>query len=126
MGKRSEGSAGKEERTRDQLSVTSYQLGQNYPNPFSANGTLGNPSTMINFSLPEASKVILNIYNETGQLVRTLVDHEMSTGPHQRHWDGRNESGHTVAAGVYLYRLIVTGQNGVAVFVETKRMMFLK
>ncbi|MCK9558596.1 MAG: C10 family peptidase, partial [Candidatus Cloacimonetes bacterium] len=42
-----------------------FALRQNYPNPF-------NPSTTISFSLPQASKVHLDIYNLKGQLVKTL------------------------------------------------------
>lgn len=99
--------------------ATSYALAQNYPNPF-------NPSTMINFTLPEAGKVTLRIYTETGQLVRTLVDREMPAGQKVVRWNGDDQRGKTVAAGIYLYRLIVTGQSGAAVFTETKRMTFMK
>jgi uncharacterized repeat protein (TIGR02543 family) len=108
-----------------------YQLEQNYPNPFSTEGRApglgrGNLSTVIGFALPEAGKVTVKIYTETGQLVRTLVDGEMAAGRHARHWNGRNESGHAVAAGVYLYRIIVAGQNGEAVFSKTQRMTLVK
>jgi len=112
--------------TSDQSSVISYQLAQNYPNPFSANETFGNPSTMINFALPEAGKATVNIYNETGQLVRTLVDREMAAGRHELLWNGRNQSGKAVAAGVYFYRMTVTGKQGEAVFAKTNRMAMVK
>ncbi|MCI0696641.1 lamin tail domain-containing protein [candidate division KSB1 bacterium] len=113
----------------NQLSVTSYGLAQNYPNPFSTEGishALGNPSTMINFALLAAGKVTVKIFAETGQLVQTLVDGEMSAGRHQLRWNGRNQSGSVVAAGVYLYRITVQGRNGELVFSETKRMTLLK
>jgi uncharacterized repeat protein (TIGR02543 family) len=125
MSKRSEFAAN-EEIANNQLSVTSYQLGQNYPNPFSANGTFGNPSTTINFSLPKTSQVRLNIYNETGQLVRTLIDGEMAAGRHGIYWNGKNQSGSSMASGVYLYQLVARGQNGEAAFTQTKRMTVLK
>jgi len=116
-----------EEVTGDQSPVASYQLEQNYPNPFSQIPRFaGNPSTMISFALPEAGKVTVNIFNETGQLVRRLIDHEMPGGRQTVHWNGRDQFDQTVAAGVYLYRLVVTGKTGEAVFTETKRMTFLK
>jgi hypothetical protein len=130
MGKLGEFAAN-EEVYSDQSSVTSYRLEQNYPNPFWSAATSpaqsgGTASTMINFALPGAGKARLDIYNETGQLVRTLVDHALAAGRHQARWDGRNGLGQSVAAGMYLYRIVVTGQNGTMVFAETKRMLFLK
>lgn len=96
-----------------------YHLEQNYPNPF-------NPSTKINFALPRTGEVTLAIYNETGQLVSELVNHAMSAGRHEVIWDGRNESGAQVAAGVYLYKLIVANSHSEVVFTDTKRMTLLK
>jgi len=96
-----------------------YALFQNYPNPF-------NPSTVINFALPEAGKVTVRIYSETGQLVRSLIDNEMQAGRHVVSWIGLNEFGNTVAAGVYLYRIVVQKQNGETAFTETRRMILLK
>jgi hypothetical protein len=128
VSKRSEITADEEEVINDQLSVTSYQLEQNYPNPFSLHerGTFDNPSTMINFSLPAQSQVMVSIYNETGQLVRTLVDNEMTTGQHSVRWNGRNESGRVVAAGMYFYKIVARNANGDVVFTATKRMTILK
>jgi uncharacterized delta-60 repeat protein len=99
--------------------VTNYGLAQNYPNPF-------NPSTMISFALPEVGKVTVKVYNETGQLVHTLVAGELAAGRHQLTWNGRNQLGHTVAAGVYFYRMTVVGKNGEAVFAKTNRMTMMK
>jgi hypothetical protein len=98
---------------------TVYQLEQNYPNPF-------NPSTMIRFALPQAGKVIVKVYSETGQLVNTLVDRDMAAGRHTIRWNGRNQLGHAVAAGIYLYQIVVQGVDGNAVFTRTQRMTFLK
>jgi hypothetical protein len=99
--------------------VTNYELAQNYPNPF-------NPSTMISFALPEVGKVKVNVYNATGQLVRTLVDREMPAGRQNVRWNGRDQSGHLVAAGVYLYQIVVQKENGETAFSETRRMTLLK
>jgi len=76
-----------------------FALAQNAPNPF-------NPSTSINFTIPEPGDVMLAIYNMNGQLVRTLVDGTVSAGAHEIVWDARNSSGASVASGAYLYRLV--------------------
>ena len=74
-----------------------FQLYQNYPNPF-------NPSTTIPFSLKEAGIVNLSIYNVTGQKVRTLVDNFHSVGSHTVTWNGLDNSGKSVSAGIYIYQ----------------------
>lgn len=99
--------------------IRSFELAQNYPNPF-------NPETKINFALPRAGEVKLSIFSETGQHVRTLVNRELQPGRHELRWNGRNQHGISVAAGVYLYRLIVTGESGEIVFSQTNRMTLLK
>ena len=57
-------------------------LEQNYPNPFSANGTFGNPGTRINFHLPQAAHVTLKVFTLTGAEVSTLVDAQYAAGKH--------------------------------------------
>jgi len=107
--------------------VTSYELAQNYPNPFSRIlRVTGNPGTVIGFALPEPGKVTVNIYNEIGQLVRTLVDHEMAAGRHAVHWNGRDQFGNIVAAGIYFYRIVATGENGETAFIKTQRLTMVK
>jgi hypothetical protein len=73
-------------------------LAPNYPNPF-------NPSTTISFNLPQAGAAKLQVYDARGRLVRTLLDDHRPAGPYQSVWDGRDNAGHGVASGVYLYRL---------------------
>ena len=85
----------------------------NYPNPF-------NPTTRISFSLPEASRVIVNIYNSAGQQVITLADEYFAAGDHSVTWDGRGASGRLVASGVYFCR-IQTSKATV-----TKKLLLLK
>ncbi len=70
-----------------------FNLSQNYPNPF-------NPATMINFTIPEAATVKLEIYNILGQLVSTLADDEFQAGPHSIVWKATGAS-----SGVYIYRI---------------------
>ncbi len=84
----------------------SFTLGQNYPNPF-------NPSTTIPFNVPAFNMVAglvpvqIDIFNMAGQRVRTIVDDFMQPGYYNAAWDGRNNRGHSVATGIYLYRVRV-------------------
>lgn len=75
-----------------------YILGQNRPNPFSG-------LTTISYQLPAATRVSLKIYNVAGQLVRTLVNGNQPAGFHSLKWDGADDQGQKMSAGVYLYRL---------------------
>jgi hypothetical protein len=78
-------------------------VGQNYPNPF-------NPDTWIPYQLKEDSDVTVDIYNMTGQLVRTLELGHKSAGLYVAkeravRWDGKNNDGDKVASGIYFYQL---------------------
>jgi len=53
----------------------------------------------------------LRIYNSLGQQVRIFADEIQSEGWHIATWDGRNGSGEIVSSGVYVYRLIASGQS---------------
>ena len=75
-----------------------FALGQNRPNPF-------NPTTVIEYVLPESAPVKLEVYNLLGQVVRTLVDGEQVAGRYSVVWDGRDDLGREVATGIYFYRL---------------------
>ncbi|NIS16809.1 MAG: T9SS type A sorting domain-containing protein [candidate division Zixibacteria bacterium] len=90
-----------------------FELGQNYPNPF-------NPTTNIEFAVPARTHVRLNVYNITGQKVRTLIDQELEAGWKLVTWDGKSDSGNEVGSGMYLYR-VEAGD-----FVESKKMMLVK
>ena len=90
-----------------------FELSQNYPNPF-------NPSTVIKFSLPEASLVSLNIYNILGQEVMTLLNENKNAGTYSVQWNGENNFGNKVSSGAYIYR-IIAGNN-----VVTKKMILMK
>ena len=68
------------------------------PNPF-------NPTTTLHVQLPASGPVRLTLYNVTGQVVLTLVDTALEAGYHTFYWDGRDQHGHSVTSGVYLYRL---------------------
>jgi len=85
-----------------------YGLSLNYPNPF-------NPTTTIKFALPKSSKVLLSVYNLSGEEIIHLLDEEKNAGYHKVIWDA---SGFT--SGLYFYRL----QAGD--FVQTRKMVLLK
>ena len=75
----------------------------NYPNPF-------NPSTTIEFSIQNESKINLSIYNIKGQRIKTLVNNEFTKGNHSIIWDGINEYNNPVCSGIYYYKLKVNGK----------------
>ncbi|MBN1350352.1 DUF3160 domain-containing protein [candidate division KSB1 bacterium] len=97
-----------------------YELDQNYPNPFAPSRASGNaPNTSIRFRLPLPQTITLAIYNIRGERVRTLLNGYKMPGYYQIQWDGRNESGCMVSAGVYFYQLQV-GQH-----LLTKKMVLM-
>lgn len=90
-----------------------YTLGQNYANPF-------NPTTRIEFGIPEQREVRLVVFDMLGRRVRTLVDQSLPAGNHSVEWDGTDNNGANVASGIYFYRL------SAGEFTDTKKMTLLK
>ena len=68
------------------------------PNPFRRTAT-------VSYSIPEAGPVRLRVLDLRGALVRTLVDDPRSGPAKSVPWDGRDERGAAVGAGLYLIRL---------------------
>ena len=75
-----------------------FELGQNYPNPF-------NGGTVIPFSVPAETQVVLEVYNLGGQRLVTIHQRHLEPGQYSQYWDGRNGNGQRLASGVYLFRL---------------------
>ncbi|MBQ43628.1 MAG: hypothetical protein CME15_14350 [Gemmatimonadetes bacterium] len=91
------------------------ELEQNFPNPF-------NPGTTIPFELKEGSAVSVEVFDLTGQRVRTLADlGPLVAGHYEVTWDGRDERGEAVASGVYLYALSAGGSR-----VVVRKMVLMK
>ncbi len=85
-----------------------FKLYDSYPNPFKLARAEGKtPRTRITFDLPSHTRgtATLRVYNTLGQLVRTLVQRQLAAGKHEAWWDGKDETGRSVAAGTYLYVL---------------------
>ena len=80
-----------------------FVLGANYPNPF-------NPSTIIPYQLAATAQVRLEVFNALGQRMAVLVDGEQGAGVYQAQWDATDAAGRAAAAGLYLYRLTVDGE----------------
>ncbi|OPX25415.1 MAG: hypothetical protein B1H05_03870, partial [Candidatus Cloacimonas sp. 4484_140] len=89
-----------------------HGLLQNEPNPVIE-------STKISFNLHETAKVELNIYNLKGQLVKSLYSGFASSKTLV--WNGKDENGKNLQAGVYLYKLLINGK-----IADTKKLVLMK
>ncbi|MCA9733748.1 T9SS type A sorting domain-containing protein, partial [candidate division KSB1 bacterium] len=96
----------------------SFALMQNYPNPFAPQRSVS--GTTIEFQLPVAGEVKLEIFNILGQHVATLMDNSANAGFHKIAWNGRSRDGLTVAPGMYFYVLQSKG------FVARKKLTILR
>jgi len=87
---------------------TSFELKQNFPNPF-------NPITTIEFSTEEENTVILKIFDMGGNEVATILNDKLQAGNHQVEFNAQNLSN-----GTYLYKLQVGDE------ALTRKMVVLK
>ena len=85
-----------------------FKLEQNYPNPF-------NSSSVIKYSIPKTSQVIIKIFNTLGEEIETLVNSEKSVGSYEVNFDASN-----LPSGVYFY------QFRAGTFVQTRKMILIK
>ena len=85
-----------------------YLLYRNFPNPF-------NPSTIIKYSLPQASHIIIKVYNTTGNEITNLIDKMQGPGSYGIRWDGSK-----YPSGIYFYRMTAGDFN------STGKMVLLK
>jgi hypothetical protein len=86
----------------------SFDLGQNFPNPF-------NPSTTIQFTLSEPSRIVLKIYDSLGREISTLINEDLGRGPHAALWNASDK-----ATGIYYYQLSTSEKT------TTKKMALIK
>ena len=88
--------------------VASYNLSDNYPNPF-------NPSTKISYEIPELANVSLRVYDMSGREVAELVNQMQQPGSYDVIFNASS-----LSSGVYFYKLEAGG------FVQTKKMILIK
>ena len=85
--------------------LSGLRLDQSFPNPFFV-GQSKVGSVRIRYELPDADQVTLKIYSTSGAPVRMLVDHiQQSVGEQDAFWDGTDNNGIPVSAGVFYYVL---------------------
>ncbi|MCU7502353.1 MAG: T9SS type A sorting domain-containing protein [Ignavibacteria bacterium] len=92
----------------EETSPETYQLSQNFPNPF-------NPSTVIKYSVPENSFVTLKVYDMLGKEVATLVNEQKSRGNYEIQFDASK-----LSSGTYIYQMKTNN------FIENKKMILEK
>jgi serine protease AprX len=78
--------------------IPTTRLVANVPNPF-------NPRTTVVFELADDGPVRLEVFDLRGRRVRGLLAADSAAGRHWAIWDGRDDAGREVAAGVYHVRL---------------------
>jgi spore coat protein U-like protein len=88
--------------------ITKYDLSQNYPNPF-------NPATTITYAVPRPGQVKLQVFNQLGQQVATLVNEYKASGRYQIDFNSKD-----LPSGLYYYRLETAG------FSKTIKMIVMK
>lgn len=76
-----------------------FALHANYPNPF-------NPTSTIQYDIPEAANVTLVIYDILGREVIRLVDRQIQPGYHRAVWDAKDHVGGAMPTGIYFARLL--------------------
>jgi flagellar hook assembly protein FlgD len=64
----------------------------------------------IRFRLAQRGHAALTLFDAAGRRVRSIVSSELHSGVHSVRWDGRDDAGHRVHAGLYFYRLEAGGQ----------------
>lgn len=94
--------------TDKKISILSYQLESNFPNPF-------NPSTQISYTLVKSGFVVLQVYNSLGEKISTLVSKHQKAGNYLVEFNAKN-----LSSGVYYYKIAVNG------FHQTKKMLLLR
>ena len=84
-----------------------------YPNPF-------NPSTQIEYIIPDEDIVGVSIYDVNGRIIKNLIDESQSAGVHSIKWDSTNDQGKFVSAGIYFFSVDFKDRS------ETQKVILLK
>ncbi|MBK8947048.1 MAG: T9SS type A sorting domain-containing protein [Ignavibacteriae bacterium] len=76
-----------------------FELKQNYPNPF-------NPNTVVEYSVPEKSKIKISLFNLIGQEISVLVDSTIEIGNYKLNINAGN-----LSSGIYFIRMNAIQEN---------------
>ncbi len=92
-----------------------FYLSNAYPNPF-------NPSTKINFGLPEDSSVKILVTNVNGEIVRTIFsDAKLSAGNYSSSFNAEN-----LSSGIYFYIILAQSEISDNNFKKVGKLVLLK
>ncbi len=94
--------------------LSNYSLHQNYPNPF-------NVTTKVSYSLQEQCNITIDIVNQLGQKIKTLVAEQKNVGNYEVIWDASH-----LPSGVYFIRIVAISLNSNKIFTEVKKTVLLK
>jgi len=98
---------------QDEILPSYYILSQNFPNPF-------NPTTSIQYTIPENSIVKLTIFNIQGKEINQIFNKEHKPGQYAILWDGKDNNGNIVPTGMYFYQLFTKNYSSI------RKMIFIK
>jgi hypothetical protein len=101
-------------RANEGFSPLTFDMSSNFPNPF-------NPTTKVQYSVPEPSNVNLVVTDMMGRIVSTLVDGKVEPGVHEVVFDGL-----TLNSGTYIATVSMAGQESGLTFSKTVKMQLVK
>jgi hypothetical protein len=87
--------------------------GTNHPNPFSG-------KTTIEYTLSETGRVIIDVYDLSGKVIKRLVNDDILPGSYSITWDATNENGTLVNDGFYFFKVSQGNQS------VTEKMVLLR
>jgi hypothetical protein len=97
-----------------------FDLAQNRPNPVRS-------QTSVLYQLPREARVLIQVYDRTGKLVRTLIDEVQQAGYKSVAWNGQDECGGEVPSGVYFYRIRAADtESETPDFTSTRKMIVIR
>ena len=99
--------------TNSSQTASDFKVHDNYPNPF-------NPSTNIPYTILTGDFISLTIYDLNGSKIKSLINKYSHAGNHTVKWNGKDEKGIFVSAGVYFYSIEAGNLR------QTKKMILLK
>ncbi|HRR51711.1 MAG TPA: T9SS type A sorting domain-containing protein, partial [Candidatus Cloacimonas sp.] len=98
---------------QDEIAPALLNKLSSYPNPF-------NTVTYLSFESTKDCLAEINIYNLKGQMVRSWKELSLKQGTCNLSWDGKDNKGLSVPAGVYIWKV----QSGTQTL--SRKMLFLK